>query len=224
MNDNKVYIYIMTNPAFDEVKIGFTKDLTKRRKELSKSTGVPRKFSVYAYYKTRNTKSPDVCVHHIIDQLSADTEIRTEKFGQKSEFFKISPEKAYKLLEDIAYLSGTYNDLHLCNGRGKEIRSKLMRNSINMYIWDKMEDGLVDKELCEQAMQLTDECIKSTWSEEKVDDKQLIDALIFGKSQIWRDKNWAQNYGDAINLILNTYHEKYDHIMEWIEERYGFLD
>ena len=43
----KGYIYIMTNPALkDMVKIGYSKDVEKRRKELS-TTALPFEYEIY---------------------------------------------------------------------------------------------------------------------------------------------------------------------------------
>ena len=54
MEDEKGYVYILTNPAFQEdwVKIGMTKDVDKRVKDLSNKTCLPYAFDVYAWCKT----------------------------------------------------------------------------------------------------------------------------------------------------------------------------
>lgn len=46
------YIYIMTNPALKNmVKIGHSKDVEKRRKELS-TAALPYEYEIYATYET----------------------------------------------------------------------------------------------------------------------------------------------------------------------------
>lgn len=46
------YIYIMTNPSFEEyVKIGYAKDVKQRLDELNHSSAVPFAFRVYATYE-----------------------------------------------------------------------------------------------------------------------------------------------------------------------------
>lgn len=57
MSEKQGFIYILTNPSFPQyVKIGYTKNLQERLKELNNSTCIPFAFRIYAYYE-RSVKS-----------------------------------------------------------------------------------------------------------------------------------------------------------------------
>lgn len=124
MNDNIVgKIYILTNPSFpDYVKIGYSKNVEKRLKQLNHSDAVPFAFRLYATYDVE-MKSADKVLHKIIDKLNADLR-SIDTVNNKlrvREFYLISPEGAYELLEDIAIISGTKERLHLCKPSKEEV-------------------------------------------------------------------------------------------------------
>ena len=101
----KGYIYIMTNPALDGmVKIGYATDVETRRKQLS-TTALPYEYEVYATYETSG-KLEDKKLHKLIDNLNPDLRVTKSR-----EFFVMSPEDAYELLESIAVISGTGDKL-----------------------------------------------------------------------------------------------------------------
>ena len=101
----KGFIYIMTNPALrDMVKIGYAADVEKRRKQLS-STGLPYDYEVYATYETSGNLE-DLKLHKMIDRLNPDLRVVSNK-----EFFVMTPQEAYELLENIATISGTMDKL-----------------------------------------------------------------------------------------------------------------
>lgn len=98
---DKGYIYIMTNPALkDMVKIGYATDVESRRKQLS-TTALPYEYEVYATYETSGNLE-DKKLHKLIDNLNPDLRI-----SKNREFFIMSAEDAYELLEAIAIISGT---------------------------------------------------------------------------------------------------------------------
>lgn len=102
---SKGYIYIMTNPALkDMVKIGYASDVETRRKQLS-TTALPYEYEVYATYETSGNLE-DKKLHKMIDNLNPDLRV-----SKNREFFVISPEEAYELLESIATISGTIGKL-----------------------------------------------------------------------------------------------------------------
>lgn len=110
----KGVIYILTNPSFPEyVKIGFATDLNERIRQLNSSAAVPYSFHAFASYDV-SEKLTDCRLHALIDKL--DPELRSiEKFDgktRKREFYKMSAEDAYDLLECIATISGTTKRLH----------------------------------------------------------------------------------------------------------------
>ena len=101
----KGYIYIMTNPALkDMVKIGFATDVETRRKQLS-TTALPYEYEVYATYETSGNLE-DKKLHKMIDNLNPDLRVTSNR-----EFFVMSPQDAYELLEAIATISGTKDKL-----------------------------------------------------------------------------------------------------------------
>lgn len=101
----KGYIYIMTNPALhDMVKIGYATDVEARRKQLS-TTALPYEYEVYATYETPG-KLEDKKLHKLIDHLNPDLRVTKNR-----EFFVMSPEEAYGLLEAIATISGSVDKL-----------------------------------------------------------------------------------------------------------------
>lgn len=101
----KGFIYIMTNPALkDMVKIGFATDVEVRRKQLS-TTALPYEYETYATYETSGNLE-DKKLHKMIDNLNPDLRVSSNR-----EFFVMSPQDAYELLEAIATISGTKDKL-----------------------------------------------------------------------------------------------------------------
>lgn len=98
MEDEKGYVYILTNPAFQEdwVKIGMTKDVDKRVKDLSNKTCLPYAFDVYAWCKTILYKEMEKQMHELVGNFIA------QKVTPNKEFFQIPPSKALELLKIVA--------------------------------------------------------------------------------------------------------------------------
>lgn len=105
MSGKKGYIYIMTNPALlDMVKIGYATDVEERRKQLS-TTALPYEYEVYATYETEGNLE-DKKLHQLIDDLNPDLRI-----SKNREFYVMTPEQAYQLIEAIAIISGSISKL-----------------------------------------------------------------------------------------------------------------
>lgn len=105
MKQAKGYIYIMTNPALKGmVKIGYASDVETRRKQLS-TTALPYEYEVYATYETSGALE-DKKLHRMIDNLNPDLRVTSNR-----EFFVMTPQEAYELLESIAVISGTIEKL-----------------------------------------------------------------------------------------------------------------
>ena len=122
----KGVIYILANPAFPQyVKIGYAHDLEKRLKQLNRSETIPYAFRVYAVYDVESELT-DKNLHAIIDSINPD--LRTiENFDGKKrvkEFYAMSAEDAYHLLECIAKISGTTNRLKRMKPEGHEIEDE----------------------------------------------------------------------------------------------------
>ena len=123
MSTKSGVIYILTNPSFpDFVKIGYAGDIEKRLKQLNRSETIPFAFRVYAIYEVDGTLT-DKELHKLIDRLNPD--LRTiETFDGKErvkEFYAMSAEDAYSLLECIAKISGTKDRLKRMAPEGHEI-------------------------------------------------------------------------------------------------------
>lgn len=113
MADKTGVIYILTNPSFPTyVKIGYADDINTRLKELNRSECIPFAFRVYATYEVEK-RLQDKTLHTMIDTLNPT--LRTiETFDGKQrvrEFYAMSPENAYSILEAIAEIHGTTGKL-----------------------------------------------------------------------------------------------------------------
>lgn len=111
--ENKGVIYILTNPSFkDYVKIGYADDINKRLKQLNRSECIPFAFHVYATYEVTDRLS-DIQIHNIIDSLNPNLRAIETFEGKKRvrEFYAMSAEDAYKLLEGIAKINGLTKNL-----------------------------------------------------------------------------------------------------------------
>ena len=113
--DRTGVIYILTNPSFPEyVKIGYADDIDKRLQQLNRSECIPFAFRVYATYEV-NSRLSDLKIHSIIDKLNPNLR-SIENFNGKQrvrEFYAMSPEDAYSILEAIAEIHGRADKLKL---------------------------------------------------------------------------------------------------------------
>lgn len=115
MENKTGFIYILTNPSFPEyVKIGYADDIEKRLKELNRSECIPFAFRLYAYYEVP-ARLLDIKIHEMIDRLNPNLRSIEEFDGKirKREFYAISPEEAYFILETIATINNLKDNLHL---------------------------------------------------------------------------------------------------------------
>ena len=125
-------IYILTNPSFpDYVKIGYAHNIETRLKQLNRSETIPFAFRVYAVYAVESELT-DKEQHKLIDKLNPD--LRTiENFDGKErvkEFYAMSAEDAYGLLECIAKISGTLDRLQRLTPEGHEILDEQIANEV----------------------------------------------------------------------------------------------
>lgn len=115
MSEKNGVIYILTNPSFPEyVKIGYADDIDKRLKKLNRSECIPFAFRVYATYEVSSRLS-DLKIHSIIDKLNPNLR-SVESFNGKQrvrEFYAMSPEDAYSILEAIAEIHGCSDKLRI---------------------------------------------------------------------------------------------------------------
>lgn len=119
-------IYILTNPSFPEyVKIGYASDLEKRLRQLNRSETVPFAFRVHAIYEVGQPLT-DMELHKLIDSLNPDLRSIETFDGKKrvKEFYAMSKEDAYNILECIAKISGTTDCLKKMKPEGHEIEDE----------------------------------------------------------------------------------------------------
>lgn len=133
-------IYILTNPSFPEyVKIGYADDLNKRLKDLNRSECIPFAFRVYATYEV-NERLKDIAIHNMIDSINPNLRAIETFDGKKrkKEFYAMTADDAYAILETIAGISGTKERLHRLTPEGHEI--------IDEKIATEVEDSIVYNE------------------------------------------------------------------------------
>ena len=115
MQKSSGVIYILTNPSFKEyVKIGYADNVDSRLKQLNNSECIPFAFRIYATYEVEE-RLTDLKLHALIDQLNPNLRSIDNVDGKKRvrEFYAMSPEQAYSILETIAVLGGRKDRLHL---------------------------------------------------------------------------------------------------------------
>lgn len=129
---NNGVIYILTNPSFPEyVKIGYADDLQKRLKELNRSECIPFAFRVYAVYEVAE-RLQDKAIHAMIDNLNPNLRAIDTFDGKKrtKEFFAMTVDDAYNILQTIANISGTADKLHKLTPEGKAIAEEKIAEEI----------------------------------------------------------------------------------------------
>lgn len=127
------YIYILTNPSFKEyIKIGYATDVDQRLKVLNSNPGLPFAFRVYATYEVDSDLS-DKKLHSILDKLNPDLRSIEEYEGKtrKREFYAMSPEDAYAILEAIAEINGYKDRLKKWVATAEEKKSEAIANEIS---------------------------------------------------------------------------------------------
>lgn len=133
MDDKKGVIYILTNPSFPEyVKIGYADDIDIRLKQLNRSECIPFAFRVYATYEV-NSRLSDLKIHAIIDKLNPELRSIENFNGQKRvrEFYAMPPEDAYAILEAIAEIHGSTDNLKLIVPSKEELHEEIIAKEVD---------------------------------------------------------------------------------------------
>ena len=114
---DKGIVYILINPCLDGwVKIGMTNrnNINERLAELNRPENIPLSFRAYAVYEVDNPHEVEKHIHNLFDaideSLHAREELANGKIRQR-EFFRISEEKAFKVLESVSLLRGDRDNL-----------------------------------------------------------------------------------------------------------------
>ena len=127
-------IYILTNPSFpDYVKIGYADDIYNRLEQLNRSECIPFAFRVYATYEVEN-RLVDLKLHNLIDQLNPNLR-SIENFNgkqRKREFYAMTKEEAYSILEAIAEIHGYSNRLQLWDVKEEDANAEKIAQEISL--------------------------------------------------------------------------------------------
>lgn len=128
----KGVIYILTNPSFPQyVKIGYADNVESRLKQLNNSECIPFAFRIYATYEVEE-RLTDLKLHQLIDQLNPNLRSIDNIDGKKRvrEFYAMSPEQAYSILETIAILGGQKDRLRLYEPTMEETKNENLAQEI----------------------------------------------------------------------------------------------
>ena len=134
------FIYILTNPSFPQyVKIGYAADVKQRLDELNRSSAVPFAFRVYATYEVDSALS-DKKLHTILDKLNPELRSMEEIDGKKRirEFYAMTPEDAYSILEAIAEINGYTHRLKKWKATVAEQEDEAMAQEISEAHQERM--------------------------------------------------------------------------------------
>ena len=125
-NDKAGYIYILTNPSFSEwVKIGYADDVEERVAQLNRSEATPLAFRIFATYKV-GARLTDIAVHNLIDKLNPNLrskDIVNDKVRVR-EFYAMSPDDAYEILEMIAKVNNLEANLKKYKPTSEQVKDE----------------------------------------------------------------------------------------------------
>ena len=136
MSEKKGVVYILTNPSFPEyVKIGYADDVIERVNQLNRNECTPFAFRVYATYEV-NARLTDMKIHNIIDKLIPNLRSIDAVEGKKHirEFYAMSPEDAYEILEAIAEINSLQDNLKLWEQTSKEQNEEAQAEEIKKLV------------------------------------------------------------------------------------------
>lgn len=197
---SKGIVYILTNPCLDGwVKIGMTNknDISDRLNELNSPSNLPLSFRCYATYEVEDALNVEQNIHSLIDKVD-DTlharEILANGRIREREFFKISPETAYGIFKNVAYLRGDISNLKLYamteeDSREEDLSTVRSRKSNNSFKLLKIDVGT-------ELTFLPDESIKAIVCDDRntveyEGKKYTISAL--SNKLLVEKQNWAKN-------------------------------
>ena len=98
--EHKGYIYILTNPSFEEyVKIGYAHDVEKRIQQLNRSETIPYAFRAYAKYEVDSelTDMKDRKYDHDLAALEAERNAIKQEMETLKTVSKDNVERTFKL-------------------------------------------------------------------------------------------------------------------------------
>ena len=134
MSNSKGVIYILKNPSFpDYVKIGYADNIENRLQQLNNSECTPFAFRVYATYEV-DSRLSDLKIHSIIDKLNPDLRSIDNFNGKKRvrEFYAMSAEDAYSILEAIAEIHNYGDRLKKWDLNANEIKAEEIAEQVQL--------------------------------------------------------------------------------------------
>lgn len=152
MDASKGYIYILTNPSFEDyIKIGYADNVERRLQQLNNSECTPFAFRVYATYEV-DSRLSDLKIHAIIDKLNPNLRSIDNFNGKKRvrEFYAMSKEDAYDILEAIAEIHNRTDKLILwdisdedkrAEAVAEEVRTERRRSAVFSFDFADIPDG-----------------------------------------------------------------------------------
>ena len=134
MADSRGFIYVMQNPYMPElVKIGYSQDVEKRLDQFNRETSSPRGWFVYATLEVP-FYAADKKIHHIITTLKEGARV-----DEKREFFKLEPEVACDILNDIGAFFGKEVDIRITENQERSVSKELGKSTLR-----QMEHAYID--------------------------------------------------------------------------------
>jgi len=129
----KGFIYIFTNEAMpDYIKIGITKDIKTRLKELD-TTGIPVPFRCHYAIQVENYKARERLLHDAF----ADHRVRNNR-----EFFRLSPERAVSALKAIGGKEFSELDNEMIDEEGNVVEDQQLKNIVRKKRFPFKECGI----------------------------------------------------------------------------------
>ena len=124
----------MKNPSFPNyVKIGYADNIESRLQQLNNSECTPFAFRVYATYEV-DSRLSDLKIHSIIDKLNPNLRSIDNYNGKKRirEFYAMTAEDAYLILEAIAEIHNYSNRLKKWELSQAEVRDEKLAEEVDV--------------------------------------------------------------------------------------------
>ena len=204
--DKTNVVYILTNPCFDEVKVGITGDIDERLRTLN--TGVPRRFRVHATYELQDEKEMRE-IEKLVHEFFSEHRITDEFDGKKTEkddFFNIEPEKIYELLKFASKIRKDSEKLTLGKQPTKEeiIESIQGEKATRKPRLSMSELGIKDGDTLKFVKDETIICIADVGSNKVLYEEELYSATGLAKKLL------KEKCGQVVNEINGWLYFKYN--------------
>ena len=213
---NMGFIYILTNPSFPQyVKIGYATDVKQRLDELNRSTAVPFAFRVYATYEVDSALS-DKKLHSILDKLNPELRSTEEVDGRRRirEFYAMSPEDAFSILEAIAEINNYRSRLKKWKATVAEQREETLAQEINEQHQERLSPFAFSKCNIDVGELIEFFCIGNVHSGETCE--VVDDRHVEYKGETWSLSSLAQYLTESRSSVAGPRYFKYKG--EWLND------